>query len=867
MKRLPLYDGPASAPVDSGAEPLDRNCTKCVWSEHGPTTKACLPADAGGALVQGGLLVVGDAPTRGAARPFASKSGTYVRQLVSKSWRGPVVYDYAVKCAPKGGAKLKDAARPIKECRPYLAEVVRQAKPSRVIAVGSWAAMGLLGRGLDLESARRGYGWILGDVPVFFVHGPVAALENKFIRRRYERDFEWALTCDRPQPSHLSGIVHVVEDMDDALDAEEFLKLHGELLFDVETAGMPHSEEFTILCAGLAAVDEQEGDAWVWSAAALADPDARASLSRLLLGAKISGSSVKYDTSAANQRLGIDVRNIGFDTQLVRKLLDPLALGRLEYVVELVGMGGSKEEASSFRKKAVAAIRRKKPRPDDPDREHWCSKAILAGGVPDAYSFGLLPEDLLHQYNGRDVVGSAAGTIHLRRRAETEAAPELACWETLYRPSIKSFERIERTGFPVDRQAFEAFSAYLNVGLAELHQRFKAWDTQAAPFNPNSHQQVATILYDKLKLPKPRNEPGKSGIPSTDKSELARLRGRHQFVDDMIEYRRLEKMDVQYAAGMIPHIRWDGRIHTSFRPDGTETGRISSENPNSQNLPRAESVEGKMCRDCFTSSEGRVLIELDQSQIELRVAAGMSGDELMQEIFRSGLDYHLRTAQLISRVAWGIEPEAAGEWHRSAGKIINFALLYGKTDQTLAVEIGCSVEEATKIRQSILGTFKKLAQLIKRLSRFANTNGYVDVPWLGDAVHSRPLYEIASHDKWKRSNAENSSINTPIQGRASWYTLASLPLIHDWIDRTGAPCEIVNTVHDSIMLDVEPEWVDVVADECRVIMESFDCWGVPLRVDLKAGDRWGSLRKVKRGERYAEAQVRWVAEALAASKH
>lgn len=865
-----MYSGPPESPVDSGGETLDRACTKCAWSTADKPSKACMPADAVGGLQPGGLLIVGDSPVKDAARPFMSKSGVYIRGLVHKFWKGPVVYDYAVKCPSRAGARLKDALRPIKECRPYLAEVIANAQPSRIVVLGSWAAMSVLGRGLDLESSRRGYGWALGDVPVFIMHGPMLAIENKFYKARFERDLEWALTCERPRPSHVGSMVHVVEDMDDALEAEEYLRDHPELLFDVETAGLPYNDDFTLLCAGLSPVDEHEGDAWVWSRAALDDRDARAALSRLLLGAKISGSSVKYDTAAAYWSLGADVKEIGFDTQLVRKLLDPLALGRLEYVVELVGRGGSKEEAAEYRKKAVAAIRRKKARPGDPDREHWCSKAILAGGKPDAYSFGLLPEDLLHRYNGRDVAGSAAGTIHLRRRAETEAPAELACWNELYKPSIKAFERIERTGLPVDRQAFEVFSQFLQNGLHEVREKFKAFGPD---FNPASPIQVSKILYETLGLPKPRGrgkeEVGKNGAYSTDKDELSRLVGldRSGFVQAMIEFRRLEKMDVQYAAGMIPHIRPDGRIHPSFRPDGTETGRISSENPNSQNLPRAESDEGKMCRDCFTSSPGWILVELDQSQIELRVAAGMSGDKDMIAIYQSGLDYHLRTAQLIAKMMWGIAEDAVGEFHRSYCKTVNFGLLYGKTDAGLAEQLHCTIEEAAKLRAAILGKFKKLAEMIRRFSRHANTYGSIDVPWFNGAAHTRPLYEIASHDKWKRSNAQNSSTNTPIQGRASWYTLASLPRIWDWIDRVGAQAEIVNTVHDSIMLNVHPDWVDRVLKECPEIMQDFDCWGVPLVVDRKAGDRWGSLRKVKKGETYADAQVRWAAEALAKSKH
>lgn len=858
-----MYPGLPTSPVDAGGVSLDRACTKCALSVGGG--QSCLPADGR----PGGLLVVGDAPTKGAVRPFASKSGAYVRSLVAKTWEGPVAYDYAVKCPAKGG-KISDVAKPIKECRAYLAEVIEQVKPERVLAVGPWATLALLGRSLDVESARRGYGWIKGDVPVFIAAAPVHVMMNTFLKRRFEEDVHWALTCDRPTPRHVEGKVHVIEDMDDALEAEAALAQYDELLFDVETAGVQHSKDFTILCAGLAPVIEG-ADAYVWPANAdegpglsgvLADVDCRKPLQRLLETKLIAGSNVKYDTTAAQLCLGINIKRVSFDTQLVRKLLDPLAKGRLEYVVELVGRGGSKEEAADYRKKATAAARRKTHKPGEKPHDHWCVQAIRNGAEPPKYNFALLPNEMLWRYNGRDVAGSAAGTVYLRQRAKTQPG-EHNMWSSIMQPAIKSFERIERIGFAADKSAFEQFSSFLNVGLDELRQQFKAY---GADFNPNSQKQVADILFNKLKLPKGKVSE-KSGDPSTDKEVLTGLRGTHPFVDHMIEWRRLEKMDGTYAAGMIPHII-DGRIHPTFRLDGTETMRISSETPNSQNLPRSETVEGKMCRDGFTSSPGNVLIELDQSQIELRVAAGMSGDPDMIEIFKSGLDYHLRTAQLIARIMWNLTEDQVGEFHRQYCKTVNFGLLYGKTDAGLAAQLGITIDEARKLRSAILGKFKKLAAMIKKFLYLCRKTGGIEVPWFDGAAHTRPLYEIAGHDKWKRMNAENSTTNTPIQGRASLYTIAAIPLIHEWIDDVGAPVEIVNTVHDSILLDCPPEWVDRVIAACSDIMtQSFDCWGVPLVADAKVGTRWGSLGKIKRGEKYLDAQVRWAAEALKKSQH
>ena len=852
-----MYQGPPIAPVDAFALPLEPGtCTRCSWSA-GP--RACLQADG----QPGGLLVVGETPIKGAARPFASPTGAHVRGLVEKYWQGPVAYDYAIKCSAPGKAKSKDAAKPIKECRPFLTSVIDTVQPMRVLAVGSWAILGLLGRSPDMDSIRRGYGWIRGGVPVFYVEDSLKALQNKFIRKRYEEDVKWALTVAAPTPSHLDGIVHVVDTVDDAEAAYERINEYDEIVFDVETAGIPHGEDFTVLCAGVAVMDTLESDAWVWSEQGLREPAARAILRRLLETKLVAGSNIKYDAIAAEQCLGIDIKRVSLDTQIVHKLAEPTSMGRLDYASELVGMGGSKEEAQIALKKAIAHTRLKKERPGNKPHSHWCSQAIRAGapgGTAMNYAYGLIPDNVLWRYNGRDVLASATVALHLRERTERTAPHEMKLWDSLMRPAIRSFKRIERVGIQADRQGFESFSASLHIGLDELREGFK---TYGKDFNPNSPDQVAKVLFKDLGF-KP-SEMTAGGKPSTDKSVLEHMRGLHPFVDQILEFRRLEKLDGTYAAGMIEHILSDGRIHPTFRLDGTETMRISSENPNGQNIPRAETREGKMARDGFIASPGRILVELDQSQIELRVAAGMSGDPEMIAIYKSNLDYHLRTAQLISKVVWNKTEDAVGEFERSYSKTVNFGLLYGKTDYGLSQQLGCSVQEAAAVRQAILGRFKKLAAMIKRMLYNVRSTGHVEIPWFDGAHHVRPLLEVGGHDDYKKQNAENSSINTPIQGRAAMYTVAAIPKIHDWIDDNCVPAEIVNTVHDSIILDVEPEAVDEVIENSTRIMTSFDCWGVPLVVDAKAGDRWGSLRKIKHGERFADAQVRWAAEALRAS--
>lgn len=878
MRTLPLYPAPPRAPVEV-EDPLDfdRSCKRCDWAPaSGPS---CLPADG----EPGGLLVVGDAPVKGATRPFMSKSGEVVRLGVARHWDGPVAWDTAARCSPPTMRVDRKTAFPrVSKCRPYTAAIVRDVRPTRILAVGPWAAYSILGRSIPLESTRRGFTFLSDGTPVFLLDAPLSVLDNKFRRVRWETDLRWALTALAPKPDHWSYVVHLVDDAADARAAAAFLRGFSDLAVDCETAGEPHNFDFTVLCVGVAPVDEMEGDrAYVWSGRALADHDARAELASLMADPAIrkTGSNIKYDAVALKagstlvaelwrEGLDIDVRPIAFDTQYVKKILEPDTLGRLEVVAELVGMGGHKEEADDALHDAIAAARRKVLRPGEKPHDHWCVHAIRPvkyGGLQREamkYAYGLLDDDLLHRYQGRDAVASALGTAHLRRLLwERTKAHNL--WRKIFEAAIPTFVRMELKGIPADREAFEHFSAYLNTQMDVLRREFKAYDRPDAPFNPDSQPQISDLLFNRLKL-KPIKFSRKTQKASTAADVLEYYKGSHPVIDQILEWRRLSKLDGTYARGMLERIRDDGRIHPTFKLDGTETGRISSEGPNGQNLPRPHTPEGKMARDGFTSSPGRILLEVDFSQLELRIAAALAGDEEMVGIFQRGEDLHWATARLIAKVAWNIDPSQVTEAHRSYAKTINFGLLYGKTDAGLAAELGISVTEAAAIRKAILGRFKKLAKLIKDLLYFARRNGYVEIPWDDETAHVRPLYDIAGPDDFKRSNAENSSINTPVQGRASFFCLVAIPLIQAYLDDNCIPADIILTVHDSILIDVEEEYFDEVAREVKRIMEDQDNRGVPLVVDAKAGYRWGTLRTVKvgKGEVLADAKVRWAKEAL-----
>jgi DNA polymerase-1 len=252
-----------------------------------------------------------------------------------------------------------------------------------------------------------------------------------------------------------------------------------------------------------------------------------------------------------------------------------------------------------------------------------------------------------------------------------------------------------------------------------------------------------------------------------------------------------------------------------------------------------------MVRDLFVAERGKVLVSLDYSQLELRVAAMLSQDPVMLAIYESGVDFHQKTAEMISMVAWGIPPEQVEKKHRSLAKTVNFGILYGKTAVTFAKEFGISHKAAQAIIDAIMGRFSKLAAWKENSLREARFSGEVWTHWDGRPARRRPLWGIGSALDGERITAENGSGNTPIQGTASDYCVASLCGIVDWVLDSGVPAKVILPVHDSIMLEVAEPAVSEVVDYCRTVMEGWPSQGVKLVADVEIGPSWGSLEKVK----------------------
>jgi uracil-DNA glycosylase family 4 len=853
QRSLPLYAGPAVLPVEE-AEPLsvDHGCRRCELGER-PRVRVCLAPEG----EPGGLLVVGEAPgadENAAGRPFVGQGGKLLRAHVAKHWTGPVAYGYAVGCfAGREGPSEKN----VDACRGYLAQLVREVKPQRVLALGGWAAYALTGRSLPMLSVRKGYTHLASGAPVFFVIHPTAAARNRFVGRWFAQDLEWALTAPVPERAPTDGRVLLVEDEASALAAESHLREAAAdgrwFAFDCETMGQMHTDQFRVVA--LSACAQGEANSWTWTNAGLDDPRVAAPLRRLLADPTIgkAGQSVKYDALScrSDPRIAVQVQGVEVDTLLLRKLQFSDAEGDLETIAELVGMGGHKAEAQQALAKVTRRLNSKKSSvvPDwveaEGRSEAWLAawSAVQLGDNTKRWAYGFLPFEVLVRYCSRDTVSTARAGALLE--AQLRAEPDLwRSWRGQVLPAALAAEQMEAWGIHCDYGAVKHAQQVLGDRLKELESQF-------GEFKVSSPKVVAEYLYGKLKLPVLKRTAG--GGDSTDSDTLEAIKGLHPVVPAIIDWRRASQLWKLYAKPFEGHIRPDGRIHPSIKVHGARTSRFSCAEPNLFNIPRAKLEDGKLIRDCFTAPPGFAILEGDYSQIELRVAAAVSGDPEMIAIFKEGVDYHLKTAQMVSKQAWGKEPSTITEdsEERSIAKVINFSLVFGEGDAALAAQIGCTVKEAARVREAILGRFKVFAKWTKQQIANARRTGETWVHWQGQPARRRSLWQIEDHDGEKRSNAERGSYNSPVQGEAAQFGIASIVALVDWIRREGIERDVklVLTVYDSIMLEVREDLVPDVARKVRGVMEGWRLTGpggdVPLVADFKKGYAWGSLRAYK----------------------
>jgi len=410
------------------------------------------------------------------------------------------------------------------------------------------------------------------------------------------------------------------------------------------------------------------------------------------------------------------------------------------------------------------------------------------------------------------------------RLAQTQSLEQI--YLELERPLIAVLERMEHTGVMVDAAALGAQSRELADAIvaAERH----AHELAGQPFNLGSPKQLQEILYDKLQLPVLGKTP--KGQPSTAESVLQELAGDYELPRTILEYRGLSKLKSTYTDKLPLEINpRTGRIHTSYHQAVAATGRLSSSEPNLQNIP-IRTAAGRRIRQAFVAPPGQMLLAADYSQIELRIMAHLSGDANLRQAFEHNLDVHRSTAAEV----FGATPEDVTDEQRRAAKAINFGLIYGMSAFGLARQLGIARSEAQSYVDLYFERYPGVKAYMDDTRERAKTDGFVET------VRGRRLYlsEINSRNAARRQYAERSAINAPMQGTAADIIKQAMIDVHAWLSDGQVDARLIMQVHDELVFEVAKDALDAARGRIVAIMEGAAALSVPLSVDVGVGANW-----------------------------
>lgn len=421
--------------------------------------------------------------------------------------------------------------------------------------------------------------------------------------------------------------------------------------------------------------------------------------------------------------------------------------------------------------------------------------------------------------------------------AATKKAGVYHIYEEIEEPLMPVLRDVNGTGVLLDTRYLKKLSTKLHKELAELES--KIWKLAGVEFNINSPKQMGEVLYDTLEL-KPKNaKKTASGQRSTRESELEKMKDDHEIIPAILRYRELQKLLSTYIDNLPEMVGDDGRLRTTFVQTGAATGRFASKDPNLQNIP-IRSEEGRAIRGAFIAGEGNKLVAIDYSQIELRIAAILSGDEKLIEIFKNGEDVHAGVAARVFNVA---QNEVTGNMRRKA-KVINFGILYGMGVNALRTNLGedATREEAQEFLNAYFNTFTRLAEYLEETKGFAREHGYTETMF----GRRRQFLGINSGAPFIRAAAERMAINAPVQGTAADIMRIAMIEVQEFLQKGkyGDDARMLLQVHDELVFEIKEDLIDKVVPGIEKIMEQVlkekgkDDHGVPLLADVKVGDNW-----------------------------
>jgi len=506
------------------------------------------------------------------------------------------------------------------------------------------------------------------------------------------------------------------------------------------------------------------------------------------------GQNLKYDLTVL-ARYGIELHGISHDTLIASYVLDSTARHDLDSLAKRF-LGHD-----TIRFKDVAGTGSKQIR------------------------FDQVPLEQAGPYAAEDA--EVTLRLHQVLQPRLTAVPKL---ERLYReiemPLVPVLARLERAGVLIDAEQLESQSAELARRILELEET--AQRVAGRRFNLGSPKQIAALLFEELGLPVVAKTP--KGAPSTSEEVLEQLAQVHELPRIILEHRLLSKLKSTYT-DKLPRLidPATGRIHTSYHQTVTATGRLSSSDPNLQNIP-IRTEEGRRIRRAFIAAPGHRLLAADYSQIELRIMAHLSGDARLLAAFAAGLDIHRATAAEIL----GLAPEAVTSEQRRSAKAINFGLIYGMSAFGLAHQLGIERAAAQAYVERYFERYPGVREFMERIRHQARECGYVETLF-GRRLH---LPEIGHSNQTRRAAAERTAINAPMQGTAADIIKRAMIAVDVWIETTGAPARLILQVHDELVLEVAETALEETREAVRAAMEGAAELAVPLVVEIGSGANW-----------------------------
>ncbi|WP_313069093.1 DNA polymerase I [Atlantibacter hermannii] len=507
------------------------------------------------------------------------------------------------------------------------------------------------------------------------------------------------------------------------------------------------------------------------------------------------GQNLKYDRGVL-QNYGVELRGIAFDTMLESYILDSVA-GRHD--MDSLSDRWLKHKTITFEE--------------------------IAGKGKNQLTFNQIALEEAGRYAAEDADVTLQLHLKMWPKLEKEKGPRHV-FETIEMPLVPVLSRVERNGVKIDPAVLHRHSEELTLRLAELEQ--KAHEIAGEPFNLSSTKQLQTILFEKQGIKPLKKTPG--GAPSTSEEVLEELALDYPLPKVILQYRGLAKLKSTYTDKLPLMINpKTGRVHTSYHQAVTATGRLSSTDPNLQNIP-VRNEEGRRIRQAFIAPEDYVIVSADYSQIELRIMAHLSRDKGLLTAFADGLDIHRATAAEV----FGLPLESVSGEQRRSAKAINFGLIYGMSAFGLSRQLNIPRKESQKYMDLYFERYPGVREYMERTRLQAKEQGYVET------LDGRRLFlpDIKSSNAARRAGAERAAINAPMQGTAADIIKRAMIAVDAWLEKEQPRVKLIMQVHDELVFEVHKDDVATVSEKIHELMENSMKLDVPLLVEVGSGENW-----------------------------